>query len=222
MLSKRPLTAPGALMALAVAGAAGCLLAAPSAMSAAEQPACGPASARTIVADAVARVYRVRRVRAGAQGDVSYQYYGCTTGEGTPVMIGFTDAANRIRAVKLVGTLVGAIADQNGVDSATSTLAITDLATGRALHTTQTLTVYLPNGSDENLVTYVLSPSGDIAWATSRSSLGRKPVATIRRVIGHTVNVLDRGTRVRPGTLRLRGHVVQWLHGKGRRRAALP
>jgi hypothetical protein len=74
-----------------------------------------------------------------------------------------------------------------------------------------------------SLDTYILAPSGNIAWATERSSnFGPHGEVTIHRAIGRTVTTLDHGRAIRAGSLRLRGHTVEWVDGGQQRHAHLP
>jgi hypothetical protein len=80
-------------------------------------------------------------------------------------------------------------------------------------------------GYGDGLVTYVLAPSGNIAWATTTSvGFGPRVKVVISRAIGRTTTTLDTGpeSRVRGDSLRLRGRTVEWIDGGKLRRAGLP
>lgn len=80
-------------------------------------------------------------------------------------------------------------------------------------------------GYGDGLDTYVLAPSGNIAWAITTSvGFGPRVKVVIRRAIGNTTTTLDTGpeTRVSGGSLRLRGHTIEWIDGGKLRHASLP
>jgi hypothetical protein len=211
---------PRTLLALAAAcGAAYVILFVVAASTRAQKAACGPAQAQTVVADSAARIYRVPAGHT-ALGTL-YDYYGCTGGTAKPQLLSSGSALSRARAVKLRGAIAGLIVDQHGVDTGSSTLIVRDLTTGRVLHTV-TVSYMVPRLFD-SLVTYVLAPSGNIAWATESSpNFGTKSRVTIHRAIGRTVATLDQGRSIHAASLRVRGHMVQWIDGHQLRHASLP
>ncbi|MBV9603735.1 MAG: hypothetical protein JO027_01440, partial [Solirubrobacterales bacterium] len=128
-----------------------------------------------------------------------------------------------IEVIRLVGADVGFIVEHHGLDTVDGTLTVRDLADDRGLHTVQAHTVI---GYGERLITYVIAPSGNIAWATDTTSPGPqgnfRHIGTIRRAIGQTVTTLDSGSNVRPGSLRRRGDTAQWIDGGRQQAAPLP
>ena len=201
----------------------------------ARAPSCGPAGAQTLAADHVARVYRVT-TGPGELGTV-YNYYGCTAGSdksrllvasanslpGARVYGCAGSGCRLVRAIHLVGAAVGFIVEDHGLDTVSTALSVRDLADGHVLHSVRANTVV---GYGERLTTYVLAPSGNIAWATVTTSRGTdgtvRRAATIHRAIGQRVLTLDSGPGVRALSLRLRGDTVEWIDRGGRQTASLP
>lgn len=231
---------------LAVAALAGAAyLVSATAVSAQHRHVCGARSAQTVVADRVARVYRLP---AGADelGRV-YDYYGCAVGDSKPRRLasdaspiagarrfGCGDRGCRlIRSIRLVRATVGAIVEFHGLDSINGMVTVRDLASGHALHTVETYAVVGAGTliAGDLLISYVLAPSGDIAWSTVCSGLDacgpsnphpRTSVGIIQSAIGHTVSTLDAGPAVRPKSLRRRGDTIEWSDGGVTRTAPLP
>lgn len=194
-----------------------------------QKASCGPTSAQTVMADTAARIYRVPTGHSPL--GTLYKYYGCTVGNAKSKLL-TTSALSRVRvfscvasecgsvrAIRLRGAKVGVIVDRHGVDTGSSTLTVRDLAGGHVLHTVQTNRVI---GYGDSLITYVLAPSGNVAWATETTSPDFGPHGTIHRAIGHTVTTLDKGPNVRASPLRLRGDTVEWIDGGKQRHASLP
>jgi hypothetical protein len=99
-----------------------------------------------------------------------------------------------VRAIRLRGAKVGVIVDRHGVDTLSSTLTVRDLAGAHVLHTVH------PNsaiGYGDSLITYVLAPSGNVAWATETTSPKFGRHGTIHRAIGHSLSTLDKGPKAR-------------------------
>ncbi|MDQ6821410.1 MAG: hypothetical protein ACR2L9_12280 [Solirubrobacteraceae bacterium] len=199
---------------------AGCVAASgATARTLADQASCGPAAAHTIAADATARIYRV--LIGHSFTGPQFAYYGCAVAHTTPALLSSTDAQSWVRMVELRGVMAGFIVDQNGVDTGSNTLVVRDLTDGRVLHTASVS--WMAPRTSNSLDTYVLAPSGNVAWASEHATGPTiRNEVTIRRAIGRTVRTLDRGGSIRPGSLRLLGHSIQWIDGGLRRHAPLP
>jgi hypothetical protein len=191
---------------------------------------CGPTSAQTVVMDSAARIYRVP-IGHDPLGTL-YNYDGCTVGNaksqllarsafsGVPIYGCVVSECRLVRAIRLVGATVGVIVDVHGVDTVSGTLTVRDLAGGRVLHTVQTYW-QVPDYGDR-LITYVLAPSGNIAWATETRWSNFRHHWTIHRAIRHMVSTLDKGPKVRASSLRLRGDTVKWIDAGKQQTASLP
>jgi hypothetical protein len=224
----------GALLAIAVLCAGAYVVLFPGASGGhGQRSSCGPIGAQTVVSDRAARVYRVitRHDPAGTL----HSYYGCTVGNGKSHLLvrsAFSgirlyscvvSECRLVRAIRLVGTTVGVMVERHGTDTVSTTLTVRDLAAGHVLHTVQADTVV---GYGASLITYVLTPSGNIAWATVTTSPGPHGTfhraGTIHSAIGQTMSTLDSGPQVRARSLRLRGHAVEWIDAGKQRTASLP
>ncbi|HEY6398400.1 MAG TPA: hypothetical protein VIX82_13200, partial [Solirubrobacteraceae bacterium] len=170
---------PRVLLALAaLCGAAYVVLFVVAPGSQAEKAACGPAGAQTVVADRAARIYRVPTGH-NPLGTL-YNYFGCTARGGKPQLLASTTPMSRVREIKLSGAVVGFIVDEHGVDTGSSTLTVRNLTSGGVLHTASVS--YMVPRLFDSLVTYVLSASGNLAWATERNpNFGPYGEVTIHR-----------------------------------------
>jgi hypothetical protein len=131
-----------------------------------------------------------------------------------------------------MGATVGVIVEHHGLDSIDTALTVRGLGSGDVLHTVQ---AYAVVGADtliagNLLVSYVLAPSGNIAWSTVCKGEDACPpvrhrpssVGAIHRAIGPMVSTLDEGPTVRAGSLRRRGDTIEWIDGGVQRTASLP
>jgi hypothetical protein len=187
----------------------------------AHQAACGAASDQTVVADRAARIYRVPTPAGNTPLASSYEYLGCTPSHAKPRLLASTGPTASIREIRLRGAIAGFIVDRTGVDTGQMTLKVLDLADGHVLHTV--VTNYMVPVSVTSIVTYVLARSGNIAWAIAQSGdLRPHEIVTISRAIGRSVRTLEQGPSIRASSLRLRGHVLDWVDGGHHRHARLP
>jgi hypothetical protein len=137
-----------------------------------------------------------------------------------------------VRAIRLLGATVGVIVEHHGLDSIDSTLTVRRVVGARVLHRVPAYAVIGANTliGGELLITYVLAPSGDMAWTTvckEQIQCGHErgrptSVGTVHRAIGHDVSALDVGPKVRASSLRLHGSTIEWIDGTVRRTASLP
>lgn len=224
----------GSSLAIAALCGVAYLLSVPAALgSHGRKASCGPISAETVVADRAARVYRV--ITGHDPAGTLHSYYGCTVGHAESQFLArsafsgirlyscVVRECRLVRAIRLAGAAVGVIVERHDTDTVSATLTVRDLAAGHVLHTVQVDTVV---GYGDNLITYVLARSGNIAWATETTSPGPHGTfhrtGTIYGAIGHTVSTLDKGPKVRTSSLRLRGDTVEWIDAGQQRTASLP
>ena len=221
----------GSSLAIVAFCGAACLILSPAASGRhGKRASCGPARAQTVVADRVARVYRVPAGH-GPFGNL-YDYYGCALGNAKPRLV--ARAASRPRgvrvygcggqgcwlvtAIRLVGAKVGVIVEYHGIDFVDGTLTVRDLADDRVLHRFRT--DWIAPGYGVRLITCVLAPSGNVAWSTETSSApGHHGI--IHRAVGKAFSTLDSGPNVVASSLRLRGDTLEWIDGSEQRRASL-
>ncbi|MBV9837806.1 MAG: hypothetical protein JO156_06785, partial [Solirubrobacterales bacterium] len=178
------------------------------------QASCGPRPAQTLVADRVARIYGIRTGKnavlyQGGPHWALYNYYGCAVGGGKSELLARASfSAPRVdrchaaayldcvREIRLVGTIVGYIADAGELDTSNGALTVRDLTTRRVLHIERTS--FQQPDLGQSIIRFVLARSGNIAWVTRTASGGPLPgdnepagSSTIRRAIGQTVDTLD-------------------------------
>jgi len=196
-------------------------------------------------ADRVARIYAIRTGKdavlyPGGPHWTLYDYYGCAVGSGKPELLARASfSAPRVdrchaaayldcvREIRLVGAMVGYIADAGELDTSTGTLTVRDLTTRRVLHTVRTS--FQQPDLGQSVIRFVLARSGNIAWVTRTASGGPLPgdngppdSSTIQRAIGQTVDTLDSGRGIVASSLRLRRGTVEWTDGGQQRTAPLP
>jgi hypothetical protein len=175
---------------------------------------CGPAHARTLASDAVARVY----VAGGA-------VRGCTSGARRSwVLASATRAAGapRLSGAVLEGRIAAYTLTRMGVDTGSAVVTARRLSDGRTLVETAANTAPLRPESFVSVPGLVLGSGGALAWISEARSViggsGTVQVHAWQRGVGH---VLDAGPGVVPGSLRLRGTRLSWQHGATTRSATL-
>jgi hypothetical protein len=173
---------------------------------------CGPASATTLAASRVARVY------------VSQQFaFGCAFGAGKSYRLGGRGAclaAPRVDPVVLAGPFAAYGVTTCGTDTAHSQVLVRNLDNGKLVMSDNAISGGVPPESFQGVKTVVIKPDGAVAWLTGFGAVGLsgshyQVVRVDRR--GHAV--LDTGTGIGPESLRLQGSTVSWTDG-GRTRSA--
>src|ERR1035437_5494170 len=167
---------------------------------------CGPASARTLAADARARVYSL-------QGSV----YGCA-GPGHRYRLGGVGnciSAHRVDPVTVAGVLAAYGLTSCGVDLGTTSVIVRRLSDGRRLVDDGANSLPLGAESYQSVDSLVLRAGGAGAWiAVGSSIVGHTRVVEVHVQDGTGNHLLDSGAAVRTGSLRLRGVKLTWLHGR--------
>ena len=176
---------------------------------------CGPAGARTLAADAKARVY--------ATGG---QVYGCSRGAQRRFALGGQRSClggSLAGPFALMGSRVAYGVERCGVDTGRSLILVRALDTGR-------VSVDLPATSSRvgvesyvRVTAIVLSPSGSVAWITQAGSIVAHrqltEVHAARAGGAAGPRVLDAGPGIATRSLSLSGSTVRWRDG-GRMRSA--
>jgi hypothetical protein len=186
---------------------------------------CGPADAKTLVANEQIRVYKVTTSRDDAAGDV----VACLEGSDVRRKLespGDTYYAFRPPALQLRGTLIASAIDfcDPNADCETS-IAVEDLS--RASESTGLLNS--SHGTPRRLVkvgSLRFRPNGSVAWiacsendrqvfSASRQPNcvrpGRDRIWVMRKIVGSAkAEVLDTGRRIDPSSLRLSGQRLTW------------
>jgi hypothetical protein len=188
-----------------------------SAVSTAARPAppCGPASARTLASDRVARVYRSRDT-----------VFGCAAGHARRYVIGrrgggFTNRQAAVGLIRLAGTVVAWSATQSGVDTASTTVWVRRLTDGHVL-VQRPATTRIGVEGFASVGSLVVRRSGAVAWIGVADSIGPpRRVRQVERVDRRGFAVLESSLGIASGSLRLRGSVLSWRSGGRVRRAGL-
>ena len=174
---------------------------------------CGPRAAATLAADAVARVYSVG-------GNV----FGCVAGASRSIELGttgFSVRAGRVDLVRVSGTVAAYGLVRSGVDTASATVVVRRLTTGRVLAQRAATTREGVEGF-QSVDGVVVKADGAVAWIATANSIGPpKFVRQVRRMDARGTVTLDWGPAVAAGSLALSGSALRWRHGGLLRRSTL-
>lgn len=172
---------------------------------------CGPAGARTLAADARARVFV-------ASGHV----VGCAHGGGTYVLGRSTSCLGGALAgpVALSGVRVAVALKRCGVDTGRSQVQVRRLDNGQVIGGQAATTSPLGAESYVTVSSIALARNGAVAWITEAASI----VSHRRAIQVHAsgpagTRILDSGPGIGPRSLRLSGTVLRW-RDEGRVRTA--
>jgi hypothetical protein len=182
-------------------------------LAAVARAVCGPASARTLAGDAMARVY----VAGGGA-------YGCVAGATRSHRLGSTGVsigAARIETVRVSGSIAAYGLRTSGVDTGYATVTLRRLTTGRVLAQHPATTRIGVEGF-QSVDSLVLKADGAVAWIATARSIGRPNfVRQIQRLDDRGLRVLDFGPQVDAASLVLHGSTLSWKHGTAVRTARL-
>lgn len=168
---------------------------------------CRAAHSRTIAQDAVARVYN----RGGA-------LYGCSARTGIRTRLG---SAPYTAQVRLVGPLAAYAVYTHGIDFGTATVVITRLTDGKPLGSAPAVDRAFVE-SFQSVTSLIVRRSGAVAWIASVGSIinSETSVEVHKLDRGDSV-LLDRGRKIDPKSLRLRGSTLTWTDAGATRSSTL-
>lgn len=174
---------------------------------------CGPASARTIGADASARVY-------SQNGSV----YGCSTKNGRTSRLGSSSATlgqGRVGLVKLAGANAAYVLTFHGVDTGNAEILVRRLTDGTVLHTAPAVSRVGGPESFQAVDSLVVKADGAVAWiGAAHSIVGHGAgVIEVHRIDSRGKALLDQGGGISPVSLRLHLSRLSWSES-GRERVA--
>jgi hypothetical protein len=186
----------------------------PAGVRSAAGPACGPASARTIASDAVARVYA-----SGGTVDA------CATGVSHVLRLGAgtgcLGGGSVVEAAVLAGRTVAYALGACGVDTHYVTVNVRRLTDGRTL-VSRGATTRTGVESFQAVGSLVVKPDGAVAWVGTANSIGPPHrVRQVERVDRRGFAILDDSTAIVAASLTLRGSTLTWRHGAQRRTSSL-
>ena len=177
---------------------------------------CGPASARTLAANSVARVYVVRQT-----------VYGCSNRTGVRTRLGVRSSScvdnHLIGLVIVLGDLAAYGDETCGVDTGTTSVIVRRLSDGRQLSSDRAMTGVLPAESYQSVDSVAMKSDGAVAWIATASSIVGHARATVEV---HAADkrgrrLLDSGASINAQSLALRGSTITWKHGGVTRSATL-
>lgn len=176
---------------------------------------CGPATARTLAADRVARVYQT-----------AVNVYGCSSASRTSYLLGASGRSireGRARPIDLAGFDVAYGHSDFGVDTVSAQVVVRSLRTGRQLRSEPATTRPLGAESFQSVASVVAKPDGAVAWIGEGGSVisGASSDVEVDRADAHGLAPLDSGSGIDTRSLRLRGSTVSWRHNARARSAAL-
>jgi hypothetical protein len=201
---------------LIAAAACGSSVAAPRRHAGGITPAhCGPAAARTVTANARARIY----VTANS-------VYGCTTSGHRSYLLGHTSRSrsrqSRIGVTALAGVVAGYAASQPGVDTFSTEVVVRRLDTGRTLHEVNAIKGTLGPEFSESVASIVVKADGAVAWIGDGGSILAAERATeVNRIDRRGEANLDSTAAGVIRGLKLRGSRLSWRHGNVLRSSTL-
>jgi hypothetical protein len=204
----------GALIVLAASLVIlGGLLIPRSARSHVSSSPCGPAGARTLAADGVARVYAVGN-------DV----FGCASGGSRPYKLGQRNTCvgtARVGPVVVAAKLTAYALSRCGVDTGFTQVIVKRLTDGAQL---RALAATSPPGPEsfQSVDSLTLKSDGAVAWiATGSSIVGGRKLIEVRKADRDGDALLDSGGAVDSASLRLHHSRLSWKHGSTTRTATL-
>jgi hypothetical protein len=206
--------------ALAVAAATAAAAALAGGQGAAATPrTCGPAGARTLADNGIARIFTLaaphRRPLAPAR------VYGCASGSTKPVALGGGDH-EYVEVATLGGRFAGYALRSMGVDTGSTRVRVIDLRSGRVIDDTAATSPVRRPESFTAVTALVVNARGHVAWVGSKSSIGGgRPTYEVRKIDSPAEALLDASPDVGAYSLRLRGTQLSWAHGRARRTARL-
>lgn len=175
---------------------------------------CGPSGARTMATDSVARVYSIG-------GTV----YGCSDASGHSYTLA-TDQSRlgqpHIGKVALAGVDAAFSETRSGVDTASSTVTVRRLDTGRTLRSLAAVTQPVGPESFQSVQSLVVKPDGSTAWIVVTDSIVRhRSQIEVDRADRRGEATLDTGPGINASSLRLSRSVLSWRDGGGARTSTL-
>jgi hypothetical protein len=201
----------GALIAICVALTGGGVAVARSTEGHSVRPParCRAAHSRTIAQDAVARVYKY----GGG-------LYGCSARTGIRTRLGSTPYTAQVR---LVGSLAAYAVYIHGIDFGSATVVITRLTDGKRLGSASAIDRAFVE-SFQSVTSLIVRRSGAVAWIASVGSIvnSEMSVEVHRLDRGGRSVLLDRGAKIDPKSLRLRGSTLTWTNAGVTRSSTLP
>jgi hypothetical protein len=209
MLGTMRLSARLALIGLAVAFGAST-----SALGSNGRSLCQPPGSRTLARDAQARVFATQK-----------SVFGCSGPAHRITRLGSAAScvnAAHVSRVALAGPIVAYGLQRCGVDTGFTQVLVRRLTDGTRLGSFAATEKPLGAESFSAVSSLVVKPDGAAAWiGTGSSIIGPGQDVEVRAGHGTERELLDTGSQINPGSLRLHGSHLSWLHGPAERSATL-
>jgi hypothetical protein len=186
-----------------------------SSSAASNLAACGPAGARTLAGDRVARIY--------AEGE---GVYGCARAGAQSFRLGTSGPSvsqGRVGPVALAGADAAYGLTHSGVDTLTAQVVVRRLDTGRVLRRLAGTTGTQPPEAFQSVKSVVVKADGAVAWIAAGGSIIRPHSNTeeVDRSDRRGEATLERSTKLDLKSLRVEGSRLSWREGNAVRSATL-
>ena len=178
-------------------------------------PACGPAHASTLAFSAQARVYARRGV-----------VYGCSVRGGRSFRLGTQTVVRHEHlagAYAVAGRIVAYGSVAFGVDTGGTNILVERLSDGALLGSFSATSRNFAEGFS-SVGSLVVTSDGAVAWIGKATGIGAtRPIIEVLEADPSVSagKVLDSGSAIDFGSLRLDGSTLSWRHGGATRRATL-
>jgi hypothetical protein len=175
---------------------------------------CGPASAKTLAASPLARVYELGK-----------GVYGCTNRAGKSYRIGtsgFCTRADHVGPIAVSGQVAAYGVQRCGVDTGTGQVVVRNLAGGTIVRAAPATSRVPGPEAYQSVGAVVVKADGAVGWiGEARSIIGRGAVIEVHRYEARGQAKLDQGAGIALASLRLQGSQLSWTHAGHTRTATL-
>jgi len=180
-----------------------------------DQARCLTRGARTLAVDSAARVF-----------SLSGSVYGCIDATGARRKLGGAVFCNlptgRVGPVQLSGEIVAYGLETCGVDTASSTVVVRDLTSGRRLEDVPASTLPLGPESFVSVESLVLRKGGAVGWIAEGSSItSHVTTYEVHRFEHGKSSLLESGSGIHPMSLRLVRSRMSWRDASSTHSASL-
>ncbi len=174
---------------------------------------CGPARAKTLAADRVARIYSSHGVVSGCSAKGARSYRLGSNARFPHQSVG---------PLALSGDMAAYVLGTMGVDTNSDELIVRRLTDGKEIRDILLSAVSAPRGGFvEGVDSIVVKSNGSVAWIGDGGPLGSHLIREVVKADRHGKRRLDHGNTINARSLRLHGSTLSWKHGGVRRTATL-
>ncbi len=145
--------------------------------------------------------------------------YGCSARTGRHFRLGNAAVcigSPRVGPVTVTGELAAYGSEACGIDTGSGRVIVKRLSDGRQLSSDPATSLPLGPESYQTVTSIVLRAGGEVAWIAVGSSIARhRKDIEVHKHDRTGKRLLDSGTSIQPGSLRLHGSRLTWRHGSG-------